>query len=351
MPKLLVFVACSGLAVASSAMGQWSDRTHPAVAVPPGIRVTEGRFNAALQYHTSWMLMEHVLEYAEFTPEELDAMDRGEIPEAYARLLEGEQEQIRDLIAATKLDVCDFGSNYEKGIGTLLPQLGTMRNTAKLLVNDARRLRGTDPDAAAERLAAVIRLGEHAAQTSAVIGSLVGVAIVELARTETQKLLDTGELSREQAMVIDAAMDRVLTGDPFHAEDALRSEAASLPAWIQSEYQGKDAGRELSKLIESSVGEDDEGKSSLGKVQRMRGEEVAKQADAMTLAYGEILKAWNAEDPIAEMNAIEERVVGGEYGPLSRLMIPALQRFRTQTLDAERKLSELRSELRAVVEG
>lgn len=351
MPKLAVIVACSGLAVASSALGQWTDRTHPAVLVPAGIRVTEGRYNAALQYHAAWMMLEHVLEYAELTPEELDAMDRGELPEAYARLLESDQGQILGLIEITKLDLCDFGSNYEDGIGTLLPQLGTMRNTAKLLVNDARRLRGTDPDGAAERLAAAIRLGEHAAQTSAVIGSLVGVAIVELARTETQKLLDAGELSREQALVIDEALGRVLTRDPFHAEEALRSEADALPAWIRSEYQGKDAGRKLAGLIESAAGEETDEKSSLGKVQRMRGEEVAKQADAMTLAYGEILKAWRAEDPIADMNAIEERVVGGEYGPLSRLLIPALQRFRTQTLDAERKLSELRGALRAVGEG
>jgi len=350
MPKLVVIVACTGLAAASSALGQWTDRTHPAVAVPPGIRVTEGRYNAALQYHASWMMLEHVLEYAELTPEELDAMDRGEIPEAFARLLEGEQEQIRDLIVATMLDVCDFGSNYEKGIGTLLPQLGTMRNTAKLLVNDARRLRGTDPDGAAERLAAVIRLGEHAAQTSAVIGSLVGVAIVEMARTEAQKLLDAGEISREQALVIAEALGRVLTQDPFHAEEALRVEGESLPAWIRGTYRGKNAGRELAKLS-GLLAMEDVDKGSVGKLQRMREEEVAKQADMMTLAYGEILKAWRAEDPVAEMNRIEERVVSGEYGPLSRLLIPALQRFRTQTLDAERKLTELRLELRAVGEG
>lgn len=350
MPKLTVFVACSGLAAASSALGQWTDRTHPAVPVPTGIRVTEGRFNAALQYHASWMMLEYVLEYAEFTPEELDAIDRGEIPEAYARLLEGEQEQIRDLIEATRLDLCDFGLNFEDGVGTLLPQLTVMRSTAKLLVSDARRLRGTDPDAAAERLAATIRLGEHAAQTSAVIGSLVGVAIVELARTETQTLLDAGELSRERAMAIDAALDRVLTEDPFHAEDALRSEAGSLPAWIRSEFRGRNAGRELAKLS-GLLAVEDVDKSSVGQLQRMREEEVARQADTMALAYGEILRAWRAEDPIAEMNRIEERVVSGEYGPLSRLLIPALQRFRTQTLDAERKLTELRSELRAAGEG
>lgn len=350
MPRLAHFVACTGLMAALPAMGQWTDRTHPAVPVPPGIRVTEGRFNAALQYHAAWMMLEHVLEYAGLSDEEIEAVARGEIPQVYERLLEGSQDQIRDLVEATKLDVCDFGSNYEDGVGTLLPQLSVLRNTGKMLVNDARRLRGTDPDAAAERLAAAIRLGEHTSQTSAIIGSLVGMAIVELARTEALSMLEAGALSHERAMVIDAALDRVLTEDPFHAGEGLRIEGESMPAWIRYSYRGKNAGRELAKISGLMFTEDVD-KRSVGKLQRMDEEEVARQADIMTRAYGEILRAWRAEDPAAAMGEIERRVADGEFGPLCQILLPSLQRFRTQTLDAERTLTELRGALRAVGEG
>lgn len=350
MPRAALIALSAGLVLASPVSAQWTDRREPAVVGAPAIPLTEGRFNAALQYHASWMLLEPVLEYADFSPEQLDAMDTGVLPEAYAGALENSRDEIAMLIAATGLKTCDFGLQYEQGIGMLIPQLAVMRNSAKLLVNDARRLKGSDMDAVAERLAATIRMGEHATQMNVIIGSLVGVAIIELARVETQRLIDAGTLNEAQAGVINGALDRVLTDDPFHATAALRSEATSLPAWVKEEFDDRDAGLRLAKLLDSAVGDGGQ-ERALNDIRRMTGEEVAATTDELSGAYQELLAAWGAEDPFAAMSVVEARVQKGEFGVLSRLLLPSVQRYRQSTLDAEGKLRGLRESLLRAAKG
>ncbi len=348
MPRSVCLAVCVGLAIAGAASAQWTDRHDPSIEVPPGIPLTEGRSNAALQYHMSWMILEPLLEYNEFTSDELDAMDRGELPEGYAHRLAENQEAIADLIAATRLERCDFGTQYEKGIGALLPQLGVMRSSAKLLVNDARRLRGADTDAVAERLAATIRLGEHASRGSIVIGSLVGVAITELARVETVKLLEAGELNAHQAEIVNSALDRVLTDDPFHSLEAIETEKVMMIAWIKSEFVGEDAGKGLAALLQYESNDQSKEHRQLS---RMTGEQIAALTDETERAYDDLIAAWQADDPSGELSKIERKLEQGEYGLLTRLLLPALGRFRVQTTEIEQNLLRLRSELTAVQEG
>ena len=348
LPRTALLVMLAGL-LSGPAHAQWTDHRDPSVEAAPGIPLTEGRFNAALQYHTVWMLLEPVLEYSDITSDELDAMDRGVLPEQYSQQLAGNQEAIADLIAATKLERCDFGTQYEKGIGALLPQLAVMRSSAKLLVNDARRLKGEDMDAAAQRLAATIRLGEHASRSSIVIGSLVGVAIVDLARVETLKLLEANQLSAEQAGTINKALDRVLTDDPFHTLDSIETERVLMVSWIKGEFRGESAGRELVKLMQSAGadGQDD----VEWKLNRLNGEQVAELVGRMSAGYDALIEAWQADDPAAEIAGVERRLIEGEYGILSKYLMPALGNFKKRTVESEQNLTLLRRELAAVEGG
>lgn len=351
MSRVSLFTVCIGLTIAIPVSAQWTDRREPAVGGSPDIPVTQGRFNAALQYHAAWMLLEHLLEYADFTPEQLEAIDEGVLPEAYAQALEADQQQIADLIAATRLAECDFGLHYEKGIGTLIPQLAAMRSSAKLLVNDARRLRDSDPDAVAERLAAAIRLGEHASQTHVVIGSLVGAAIVELARVETQKLLDAGRLNAGQARVIVASLDRVLTDDPFHGLGVLRAEASIMTAWIKFEYQGEGAGKELGRLLALAESGEAHGRRVRRELGRMNGEQIATMTDRMAEGYDALIEAWRADDPGGAVGEVERRMEKGEFGPVAGVLMPAMGSFHRRTLESEANLRKLRGELMAVPRG
>ncbi|MFI4871694.1 MAG: hypothetical protein ACIARQ_07775, partial [Phycisphaerales bacterium JB061] len=247
MPRVAVLLVCAGLSMAAPIQAQTahpSDR-DPAIGGSPDIPLTPARSNAALQYHLSWRMIETLLERTNLTAEEIEAVDRGELPERYREQLAAERNRIEDLIEVTKLTLCDFGNHSEKGIDAILPHLGVMRETGRLLIADAKRLEATDMDAAVDRIAATIRLGEHASQSSYIIGSLVGVAIAQMAREEIQRLLDDSKLDPGHAETLDDALNRIITDDPFHSLNAIESEAMMMKHWLKFTFTGKDAGKEL----------------------------------------------------------------------------------------------------------
>lgn len=347
MPRNTLLALAAGLSLAAPAFGQWTDRRDPAVGGSPKIPLTEGRFNAALQYHAAWMLLEPVLDYNEFTSDELDALDEGILPERYAELLESNQAYIELLIDASRLEECDFGLNYEQGIEMLIPQLAVMRSSAKLLVNDARRLRNTDTDAVAERLAATIRIGEHASQTRTVIGSLVGVAIADLARSETTKLLDENRMNVEQAKLVDAALDRVLVEDPFFSLGSVRTEAVMMTTWIKHEFNNEAAGEQFVDVfvIAGAEGHEDTLEREL---QDMDGKTIGRMTEQAAFGYEDLIEAWQAADPEAAMERVEQKLIRGGYGPVARLVMPALGNFRERLDESEKSLAILRERLEAV---
>ncbi|RNC82405.1 MAG: hypothetical protein ED559_11680 [Phycisphaera sp.] len=347
MPKNTLLILAAGFALAAPAVGQWTGQRDPAVGGSPEIPLTEGRFNAALQYHTAWMLLEPVLDFNDFTSDELDALDEGILPERYAELLEENQNYIEMLIDASRLEECDFGLNYEQGIETLIPQLAVMRSSAKLLVNDARRLRNSDTDAVAERLAATIWIGEHASQTRTVIGSLVGIAIAELARSETIKLLDENKLSSEQAKLIDGALDRVLVEDPFFSLGSVRTEAVMMTTWIRHEFNDETAGEQFVDVFVIAGAEGHEDKLER-ELQGMDGKAIGKMTEKAAVGYEDLIEAWQAEDPKAAMDRVEQKLIQGGYGPVAQLVMPALGNFRERVSESERNLAELRERLNAV---
>jgi hypothetical protein len=351
MPRVAILLMCAGFAMVTPIQAQVAQDRDPAVGGSPDIPLTPARSNAALQYHSSWMMLDSLLGYDQLTADEIAAIERGELPDSYLVVLAGEEEKISALIDATRLKLCDFGLPYEKGVEALIPQLGEIRQSAKLLIADARRLEETDMDAAVERLAAVIRMGEHASQTKTVIGSLVGVAIADMSREQSKRLLDEGKLSADQAGVLDRSLNRVLTDDPFHSLLAIKTEATIMPVWIKYNYIGKDAGKELSKLFSlvdgAAQGEDKEVRS----IMQMNGEQIAKLADQMTTGYVDTVEAWQAEDSIHEMSEVEHGIVSGDYGMVGKLLLPAISNFRSRLIDAEQNFIEFRRELREVTKG
>ena len=348
MPKVAVLLVCAGCVMGQQASAQDLTERDPAIGGSPEITVSPARSNAALQYHHAWILLEPVLEFDGLSDEEREAAEHGELPEAYSAILESEQDNIRLLIEATELDHCDFGIQYEKGIEATMAHLSLMRSSSRLLMADHRRLVDVDTDSAVQRLAAAIRLGEHASRSSFIIGSLVGVAIVESARSATQELIDAGSLSAQQARVINDALDLVLTDDPFHSFDALKLEGEVMVAWLQHEFQGESGGRELSRVFKSAGGTDVASNPSIRELRRKNGEQVAQLADQMNEGYSDILDAWNATDPVAAMNAVEMNAEIGRYGLAAKLLLPAMSSFRTRHIEAVDKLEALREQLSAL---
>jgi hypothetical protein len=99
----------------------------------------------------------------------LNAADIAEVLDQYVDPL----TQVRE---ATQRGVCYWSTDYDAGIGTLLPHVGPARTAAKLLVADAvARSRGGDAAGALESLCQALVLAEHVGSEPFVITQLVQI--------------------------------------------------------------------------------------------------------------------------------------------------------------------------------
>ena len=119
-------------------------------------------------------------------------------------------------------------------------------------------------------------------------------------------------------------------------------------AWIKNEYQGDDAGKRLAKILQY---ENNDSSIEHKQLRRMNGEQIAALTDETAAAYEDLIAAWQADDPTGEMRKIEHKLEQGEYGLVTKLLLPALGRFREKATESEQNLRRLRSELTAVQEG
>lgn len=284
-----------------------------------GVRVTEGRFNAALQYYSAWSLGAPL-----FTDEVRELLDPGEpswVPSGHlADLLVAHEDAMDLIVEATRLERCDFGTQFDKGVTALLPHLGTMRTTARLLVADARLKRAAgDYDGAAGRVAALFRLGEHASQGGVVINSLVGVAICSLAAEEADALLDAELVSRDGAADMLDAIGRFLSDDPGRMVEAIRGERDYFGGWVRETLAGPNAKERIAGLDEL-IGADIR-EYAIRLIENGGAELALAQLER---AYADIIAAASSEDQVAAMEKVEQGVADGRYGILSRMLVPAL---------------------------
>jgi hypothetical protein len=102
---------------------------------------------------------------------------------AQSEFLASKQDLVRAAIAVSKIENCDFGTDFTQGMDIVLPHLGTTRHCCKLLQYDAHRvLFGPRGQAAAsERLAAILRIARHAGTEPIILSKLVAISCLHLA--------------------------------------------------------------------------------------------------------------------------------------------------------------------------
>lgn len=148
--------------------------------------------------------------------------------------LEANKDLIDRLAYATRMTECDWGLPDTFDMGTTLPHLGKVRNLARTLNVDARRLAAAgDGDGASRRVAGMVRLASHAAEDGAgsVIEWLVGIAILNLA-TEAA-VYGAPDFDAAQRGRVLAELQKIDTDDPYNLEaklalDRRRSTAAGI---------------------------------------------------------------------------------------------------------------------------
>lgn len=232
------------------------------------------------------------------------------------------ESMIQQAIRASHLPEADWGIQWSDGYMALLPHLGRLRESSRILELEARaKLASQDPedhDAGVEALAAMIRISRHTNSDRVLISSLVGGAIAARSSAVIQALADQNVFSAADAGKLLAAVKTLDAQDPFNITESMKTDA-----WMGADAifrTGPNAGGESAKAIREimAMGNqvDPEAEENLKLVAAM--DEASLRADlARHAEYTQKVAALYAErgrDGIDEIRALRERALDGEFG-------------------------------------
>lgn len=299
--------------------------------------------NAALGY---WRAFEIAPDDFEAAIQEAYRADPAWRPtEEVAALLAEQQGSIAMMVRAAAIGPCDFQVEKDQGLNALMPEAGLMRRGSKILAADARRLLATgDVEAAAERVAAMLAMGEHASHGSFLISSLVGCAIMSNASAEAGLLIDSGKLTPAGRRALAEACARFDAGDPFSFRSALLDEKSMVLGWVRS-FRGPDAGMRLYAEATNS-GLDQAESDDLAALKAAGDRELAPAILKLGDCYDSLVRAWEGPDAEAALQRLGKEAAEGRHGPLARLLIPAMDKAWKRDQEGRAALRELGARLR-----
>lgn len=276
--------------------------------------------NAALGYYRAWMNQTPELQEVLVTGGETLSLAAGG-----EDLLASSQETINALLSATRSGEADWDIAYEEGPGALLPHLGKMRASAKILAADALRCANAgDHAGAAQRAAALYRMSGQVSQDDILICSLVGMAISQLGNGLTTQLIDQGALDAAGATAVLTAIHSA-PSDRFGMRDAIIGE------WrIISESVLRNSGEEHpGAWLMEQIQMDEESELQRDVAAMTRGE-LLDQLGGFARYHSDMLVAWDAKDAEA-LSKVEAGVEENTYGMLTRLLgAPMSRAFASQ---------------------
>lgn len=241
-----------------------------------------------------------------------------------------------DVERASRTPVSDFQIRYEDGYAVVMPHLGPLRGIARLMVVDARRLAlAGEYQQAAERLAAMLRMGRHITGDRTLISSLVSIAITSLVMEEGLWLLEwsEGDAAVREALV--SGVGRFPADDPYNAEAGLRVEQDMVET-LARQFSGPKAGQEF--LAALSFPTADGADAIVNEVRGMDGAAFKRESERAVDAFDLILEAWRADSPQVALREIERACIEGEHGALAQLVVPSLGKARASVSRAEAEL-------------
>jgi len=287
--------------------------------VPPEVVVTDR--NAALLYHRVWMYMDRDLQELWVSGEPSTLAEGG------AAMLRDSQDTIRAILKATRQDHADWEVEFEQGPHALLPNLGKLRATARVLAADALRCaEDGDPAGAAERIGALYRMGEHSTPETFYIGSLVGLAISNLGNRLANQLLDADVLDAHAAGVLLAELERVDLDNPLNIREAIRQERDGLADYFLTHCTGPDAGQQLLEHVPAMVGDDSDVME--GPLSAMDGDALRRDFQGYRRFYDDVLSVWDEPDAGKRITEMEQATAEGEYGQVAKIFSASLSKSR-----------------------
>lgn len=302
--------------------------------------------NAALHYWRAWSQVDDAVLTRIGELWKLEGREASD-EAALAELVE-EQEAagvVDALMRASKRPVCDFGTEFEEGIEALLPHLTFARGGAILLVASAEaHLEEGDLDGAAERLAAVLQTAKHVSTDRTLISSLVGMAIFALAEGEIREVAEGKGWSDSQRALLTVALDRLEGGDPFRTRESIRMEGEMMVRWIRNAVADAESPEEFVEVVSEWVTGNDDMPLEIAALAKTGDLGSAVRGDTALLAqfYDLVYEAWDDEDAGEKIEVLRQQVIAGRFGRLATIFVPAFEKVRERSLDAQGRIEGLR---------
>jgi hypothetical protein len=309
--------------------------------------------NAALTYYGVWASLGEA--DMKLINETYPESDFGKpLPQELYRLVSNRQNEIGRLIRASSVKNCDFGLEYGDGFMMLLPHLGKMRTTVRLLAADARRcLVEGKPDEAADRYAAIFGVAKHAGGDKVLISSLVSIAVASLPESDLVERKGAAMLTPAGRAKVLAAIGRFGGVEGFGIKSAIEGERFMAVDAAIERYDGPDAGKRLDADVLHFVdgmkepnGLTPEQKTSAEKIRAMDGRALRAELQKLNPFYTAVLRAWDRPDAEAELERLSEKARAGEYGEFGYHFLPAVTKCRASQEKGRKSLDNIAEALR-----
>lgn len=286
----------------------------------------EGPTNAALRYHRAWALMAPDLHLGVLHDE-----DDFRLTDEGAARLEHARDAVERLIEASGAGEADWGIEYEEGPLALLPHLGQIRMSSRVVGYDALRCAALgDGAGAAARVAALYRMSEDVSHDRVIVSSLVAVAISNSANKLTRRFLDDGLFTPADARAVLDAIREMRADDRYGLRESIVGDWRMIAQYVIDRAPREGAGKWLLETMEAEI--DDETARTVAGMDRQA---LLREIGGWSAYHGAVLDAWDSGEAGA-LDAVVERLREGEFGPLSALIAPNLDR----AFDAHRRGGE-----------
>jgi hypothetical protein len=234
---------------------------------------------------------------------------------------------------------CDFQIQYERGPMALLPHLAAMRDAARVLRASARvKLAEGDAAAAANRLGIILHMSDHLRADKLLISNLVAIAMVNLAAEETRVAIDSKKLTPEARRALAQDFHLFTVDDPFGIKRSIiGGERDTCLLWVKKTFRGEHAGRDLAQsgLLWSGSSKVDSD-PSVRAIVLMNGAQVDAAVDLAYPYYEQAIAVWDDADAEQKLGALEQKVQGGAFGPLAKIVAPSLVKCHQSDLKGRR---------------
>jgi hypothetical protein len=278
--------------------------------------------NAALQYWKAFALMPTLDKDQEKLLKDWNTVP---LDAAAQKLIAASQASMTCLRRASKMDRCDWGLDYDDGIGMLLPHLGKARDLARLAALRTRsEFEKGDKKAARDDAIAMMALARNAGRDPVMIGMLVRFAIEGLVVDVVAPNIPDLKASYEQSRTLFASLPAAPS-----LQDACAAEKKFFTGWMlrkikEEEQRKKGAGMAFWNNAITGTDLPD----AVKKITTL--DEVTKLLEACLGTYDELAKL--VALPRAEFDAQYPAFLRKttEANPIAGMVLPAVEKVLTK---------------------